>query len=151
MRGRIGSPHIRIAATALIENPNLTLQQSLAIASDSKKQAADLQRQKKVSKQKCRIMKAANEQNNNHQSENKENINIIIISSSSNGTGVSSMTSSSKKKSSKSTATKTIPSLRDKPLASKSQRTLNHVMAAYEEHNEMMSFEKQHMIGHVNR
>jgi hypothetical protein len=24
-------------------------------------------------------------------------------------------------------------------------------MAAYEEHNEMMSFEKQHMIGHVNR
>jgi hypothetical protein len=100
MKGRIGSPRIRIAATALIENPNLTLQQSLAVASYSKKQAADLQRQKTVSKRKCHIMKAANEQNNKHaklQSENKENINIIINSSSSDGTGVSSMTSSGKK------------------------------------------------------
>ncbi len=77
MRGRIGSPRIGIAATALIENPNLTLQQSLAVAGYSKKQAADLQRQKTVSKRKCCIMKAANEQNNKRaklQSENKENI-----------------------------------------------------------------------------
>jgi hypothetical protein len=58
-------------------------------------------------------MKVANEQNNKHakpQSENKENINIIINSSS----------FGANKKSSKSTETKFITSLLDKPLASKS-------------------------------
>jgi hypothetical protein len=65
MRGRIRSPLIGIAATALIENPNLTLQQS-AVAGYSKKQAGDLQRQNTVSKRKCCIMKAANEQNNSN-------------------------------------------------------------------------------------
>jgi hypothetical protein len=64
MRGRIRSPRIGITATALIENRNLTLQQSLAIVGYSKKQAADFQRQKTISQPKCRIMKAANEQNN---------------------------------------------------------------------------------------
>ena len=142
MPGPKGSPRTALAASILIANPDLTIEEAMTRAKYNKKASQCKQRQKNVSKKKNRILQASG----------KENVPVsVALNGADEATGTTSTitreedrrdSQESSQMSRKKQSLEQVAPIRSKRLAASSRRTPNQVLKAQEERNRIEEVRK---------
>lgn len=144
MPGPLGSPRVALAASYLIEQPGLSIEEAMRRAKYPAKACLSRRKQKNVSQKKRRIVKAAAATNTEGpqtitlQSGSNASSSVTVLLTDSN----TSSSTSNKENSSKKSNLQKVPTQRDKTISSDTRRTPHQVLKAQQERNKLAELRK---------